>query len=214
MKHFFSLTLLAFLFMGGVSAQQDTKAKEILDKVSENTRSFSAIKAQFSFSMENPEEGINEQNEGRLWLKGDKYKVEIMGVESYCDGKNVWTYMPDAGEVNITTMDTNNEDALNPAKILTIYENGFNYKFIEETTDNNRPVYIIDLFPNKESDLARVRLKIHKENLQLLTVHAYANDGNLYSVIVKTFDTNLPVEDSNFIFDTSKHPDVEVIDMR
>ena len=214
MKHFCLLTLLSLFFLGSVSAQQDAKAKEILDKVSEKTRSFTTIKAQFSFSMENPEEGIHEQNEGRLWLKSEKYRVEVMGVTSYCDGKNVWTYMPDAGEVNITTMDANNEEVLNPAKILTIYENGFNYKFIEETVDESKPVYIIDLFPTGEKDLSRVRLKIHKQDLQILSVNAFAKDGNLYSVKVKTFDTNQSLEDSTFTFDTSKHPDIEVIDMR
>jgi outer membrane lipoprotein-sorting protein len=58
-----SVVLLLAVF---VQAQQDQKAKEILDKVSEKTRSFTTISADFSFSMQNKELEIDEKNEGSI----------------------------------------------------------------------------------------------------------------------------------------------------
>ena len=40
-------------------------------------------------------------HEGKAWMKGNLYKLNVMDVESYYDGKNIYTYMPEVQEVNI-----------------------------------------------------------------------------------------------------------------
>ena len=57
-------------------AQQDVKAKEILDEVSNKTSSYKSIVADFVFTMQNKEMEIDERNEGTIKLKGQKY-VEL-----------------------------------------------------------------------------------------------------------------------------------------
>ena len=49
---------------------------------------------------------------------------------------------------------------------------------------------------------------------QILKSTIYDKNGSLYLYIVKKFITDITIKDSNFTFDKSKHPDVEVIDMR
>ena len=65
MKRIFLIIVVLFAAFFS-NAKQDEKAKEILDKVSENTRSYKSISAAFTFTMQNREMDINEKNEGIL----------------------------------------------------------------------------------------------------------------------------------------------------
>ncbi len=219
MRYIFSFALLGAIFINTI-AQDDyeqnvKKAKEILDKVSTKTKSYKTISADFTFSMENLQEDISETNEGTILIKGDKYKVSLMGVDTYYDGKAIYTYMKEAEEVNITEPDPEDEETLNPATIFTIYETGFKYKYIGEKTENGKTFYEIDLYPeNRDKPYSRIKLKILKDDLQLYSLRQVGKDGNNYTVVVKSMKTNIPLDDSIFVFDPSKHPDVDVIDMR
>ena len=92
-----------------VYAQQDQKAKEILDKVSEKTRFYSTISADFSFSIRNVEMEIDEKNEGTIKLKGQKYCVDLPdvngGVKVFSDGITLWNYMKNGNQVTISEIE-------------------------------------------------------------------------------------------------------------
>ena len=74
---------------------------------------------------------INESQSGTLFIKNDSYRIEMKEQTIICDGETNWIYLPDDNEVNITEIE-NDENVLNPSEIFTIYENGYNYKFINE----------------------------------------------------------------------------------
>ncbi len=219
MKYILSISLLSFILFNSYAQddfeQNAKKAKEILDKVSAKTKSYSTISADFTFSMENLQEDISETNEGTILIKGDKYKVSLMGVDTYFNGKEIYTYMKEAGEVNITEPDPEDEETLNPATIFTIYETGFKYRYIGEKTEKGKTFYEIDLYPeNRDKPYSRIKLRILKDDLTLYSLRQVGKDGNNYTVVVKSMKTNIPLDDSVFTFDTAKHPDVDVIDMR
>lgn len=102
MRH---LTTLLLLIITGFSlqAQNDPKAKEILDRSATKFKSYKAVEVDFNLSMENKAEDIHEDHKGQAWMKGNLYKLNLMEVENYYDGKNIYTYMPEANEVNIKT---------------------------------------------------------------------------------------------------------------
>jgi len=214
MKH--TLTILFACVMGlSLQAQSSEKAKEILDKVSAKTKAYQTIKADFSFAMENLQEEINETYEGKIILKGNKYKVSLMNVDSYYDGTALYTHMIDAEEVNVSEPDPSDEETLNPATIFTIYEKGYTFNYIGEGTAAGKPCHEIDLYPeNRDKPFSRIKLLILKDDLQLYSLRQIGKDGNNYTITVKSMKTNAPVDDKTFVFDTSTHPDVDVIDMR
>lgn len=214
MKYLTSILLLFFI-IPFTFAQEQEKAKEILDKVSEKTKSYKTISADFTFSMENLQEDISETNEGTILIKGNKYKVSLMDVDTYFDGSVIYTYLTEAEEVNISEPDPEDEESLNPATIFTIYEKGFKYRYIGEKTENGKVYYEIDLYPeNRDKPYSRIKLLISKDDMNLYSLRQVGKDGNNYTVIVKSMKTNIPIDDSAFVFDTAKHPDVDVIDMR
>ncbi len=194
----------------------DEKAKSILDELSKKTKAYTSVKADFSYTLDNPQEKINETQKGNLIVKGNKYKLSIAGQEITCDGKTMWTYMKDAGEVQIDNApDPNKEDnSFSPTKIFTLYEKGFKYKFEKEETQNGKTMQVINLYPEKakEKPYHTVKLFIDKNAKEISSVVVMNKDGNKYTYNLTKFESNVPLSDSDFTFDTSKAKDV--IDLR
>ncbi|MFA8434587.1 MAG: outer membrane lipoprotein carrier protein LolA [Marinifilaceae bacterium] len=214
MKRFFCILILAVSFLP-LSAQEDTQAKSILDQVSEKNRSYKSLIAEFSFSLDNKEEDIHEFSEGVIILKGNKYRLDLMETETYFDGTTIYTYLKDAEEVNIKEPDEEEEEVLNPAKIFSIYENGFKYKYLKDEQVNGKDLHVIDLFPvDLDKSFSRVRLKIDKKEMQISSMITFGKDGNNITIKVNKMTPNIELKDNDFIFDTQAHPNVEVVDMR
>lgn len=208
---------LLLMFVMFVSAQQDKKAKEILDKVSEKTKSFASIAADFSFSMKNVEMEIDEKNEGSIKFKGQMYSVDLpdLGMKIFCDGNTLWTYMKNGNQVTITNLDDEGSDLMNPSSLFNIYEKGFNSKFIAEASVKGKTVYEIELVPDTdEHGVSKITVSIDKATMMLHSAVLYDMDQTLYGINVANMVTNNEIPDSEFVFDSSKFNDVEEIDLR
>src|SRR5665647_1238683 len=92
------------LLTGSLFAQQDAKAKVILDKLSQTSKSYKTIQIDFSFTLENKSGSITDTNEGSVALKGKSYRLHMpaMGMEVFSNGTATWSYMTESNEVNIT----------------------------------------------------------------------------------------------------------------
>jgi outer membrane lipoprotein-sorting protein len=216
MKCFLFVTVLLAIAATGYS-QQDAKAKEILEKVTKTTQSLSSLDAKFSFEMNNKAQNIQEKSTGTIVLKNKKYKLNIpqMGLQVTCDGKTIWTYMVNSNEVSISNLDEATDELMDPAKIFTIYERGFNYKYIGESVDGGVPVYNIDLTPQKPSgDIQKIKIMIDKQKMLIRGANMSGKDGNTYNVQVNQFKTDGVYSDTEFVFDPKKFKGIEVVDMR
>jgi len=216
MKQLLLTTILSVFVLAGYS-QQDAKAKEILEKVTKITQSLASLDAKFSFEMNNKAENIKDKSVGSIVLKNKKYKLNIpqMGLQVTCDGKTIWTYMVNSNEVTIANLDESTDELMDPAKIFTIYEKGFNYKFISETVDAGVPVYNIELTPQKPTgDVQKIKLMINKQKMLIHGAVMTGKDGNTIIVAVTQLKTDGVFADSDFVFDSKKYKGIEVVDMR
>lgn len=214
-KLFLVVTLLVCATLG--FSQQDAKAKEILEKVTKTTQSLASLDAKFSFEMNNKAQNIQDKSSGSIILKGKKYKLNIpqMGLQVTCDGKTIWTYMVNSNEVTIANLDESTDELMDPAKIFTIYERGFNYKFVGESVEGGIPVYNIDLTPQKPSgDIQKIKIMIDKQKMLIRGANMVGKDGNNYTVSVSQFKTDGVYGDSDFVFDPKKYKGIEIVDMR
>ncbi len=195
-----------------VNAQEDTKAKEVLDKLSAKTKSYKTISASFDFTMTNKTEGVNETQSGSILIKGDSYNLSISGQNVISDSKNVWTILKDAEEVQINEIDEEDEDAISPNKIFTLYEEGFKYKYVKE----DKGFHIINLYPKEAADKSyhRIALYINKAKNEISKVKVYGKDGTNTTYKIKSFTTNTSIPDSKFSFDKTKYAKYEIIDLR
>lgn len=208
-----SLILLGALL---ANAQKDPEAKKILDRLSEKTKSHEVIRADFKVTFKSVKDNIENSSEGTIVIKDDKYRLNFMSTEAFFDGKTLWNYLPEVNEVNITQPEPDDEDIFNnPKRLFTIYEDDYKYQLIGTSTENNADYAIVDLYPKDiEQDYSRIRLQINTSKYYLSSATVFGKDGSNYTIVIKNFKTNENFKDEYFTFDSSKYPDVEVIDMR
>lgn len=207
----YNTILLLLFFAVSAFAQNDSKAKEILDKAAQKFKSHSAAEVEFTLIMENPEENIREEHVGRAWMKGNKYKLNLMDVENYYDGKVIYTYMPEVQEVNIKNPSEEEEGFLNPATLFDIHNQGFTQKLINTTNG----VAYIELYPTSDKNFEKIGIWVNVSTATIQKVTSFGKDGNQVTVLIKQIKPIDPApDDSFFSFDKAKHPEVEVIDMR
>jgi outer membrane lipoprotein carrier protein len=212
-----SIALLAGIFLN-VTAQQDSEAKAILDNLSEKTKTHSTIKTSFSYTYEDKKNDTRVSKEGKITLKGDKYKLHFMQSVIYSDGTTIWSYSPEYKEVNITSANNNEEEISfleNPQKLLYIYNEEYKYRLVREFIENNVPLVEIDLYPkNLENHYSRITLIVNKSEYQVKSASIFGKNGENHLFYFKDFTFNEPVDDSFFIFNKDEHPGVEMIDLR
>ena len=216
MKQLLLMTIFSMVAWVGY-AQQDAKAKEILEKVTKTTQSLASLDAKFTFEMNNKAQNIKDKSQGSIILKNKKYKLDIpqMGLKVTCDGKTIWSYMVNSNEVTISNLDEVTDELMDPSKIFTIYERGFNYKFLNEGVDAGVPVYNIELIPQKPSgDIQKIKLMIDKQKMLIHGAVMNGKEGNTVVIAVNQYKTDGVYSDADFVFDPKKYKGIEVVDMR
>jgi outer membrane lipoprotein carrier protein len=216
MKKSFILGSILFLITSCLNAQQDPDAKKILDRVSEKNRQYSTIQVKFEFSIENRRDNRKSSTTGQLKIKGNKYYMESMGTQVYCDGKTMWSYAEDNNEVTISEPDTSSDDFIeNPALIFDFYNREFKYHLVGESRLDAGWMYEIDLFPkNLDQPYSRFKIYIKRDADELYMVKAVGKDGVDYAAYIKNPKYNEPLSDDTFIFKPEKYKGVEIVDMR
>lgn len=144
-----------------------------------------------------------------LYCKGC-YHLTVADQEVVSDGKTVWQWNKSAKEVAINNVSSDDVDLLNPARLLSNYSKSFRAKYIRTDDDGTA---IIDLQPRSARSFHKIRLFLVEESglLRRMEVHKYDSGREIYDISgFKKASTPA----SQFTFDTSKHPEVEVIDMR
>lgn len=221
--------ILLYLLSTGLAfnyafAQKDVDAKRILNQVSARYRSFAVIKADFTFTYENPQANTKDSQSGTMISrsKANKYKVTIFNPddklavdeEIISDGKNQWTYVKKDKEVELSEVD-NTSESMNPAQIFTIYEKGYKYVYNGEAKVDGKLCQVIDLTPEDEKKpFFKIRLSIDKAKKQIFSAMVFDKNGSRYNYVIRAFTPNIKVPESTFIFDKKNYPGVELVDLR
>lgn len=209
------LAVVLLTFAKVTFAQYDPKALEILDAMSKKYKSIPAFEANISYTLTNETEKINEEFKGKITVKGDKYKLVLPEQEVINNGATLWTYLPEAKEVNIDNYDPNSENDLNPSKFYEMYKKGFKYLYLEEKTEGGVLCEVVDLVPEKkDAQYFKVRMNIAKKDKSIQSWTMFDKGGNKYRYTITKFTPNPAVADATFTFDPKKYPGVEVIDLR
>ncbi|QZT36986.1 outer membrane lipoprotein carrier protein LolA [Halosquirtibacter xylanolyticus] len=206
------LLLFTILLSITVSYAQ-TDGKSIIDKFTKQLESYPSIEASFDFTLENKEAEISDTNSGKLVIKGEKYRLYMLGMEIYSDGKTSYSFMPNTNEVNITNVDGEEEGAVDPAKMFRMYKEGMQVNLLSSTKKGSITEYKIELTPSTEDNFVKLIVYITSDN-RLNKAVTYAVDGNIYTININQMITDKDFKDTYFKFNESDHAGVDVIDMR
>jgi outer membrane lipoprotein carrier protein len=203
-----SVTSFAPFYANAQSAEK--KATSLLDEVTAKMKAYKTMKLEFTYSMINKSQKINESFKGSLLAKGDKYKLTIKDQQIFCDGKTAWTYQKDANEVQISEV-TGDDESFTPTKFMTSYNNNYKSKLVSEKGN----ILVIEMSPLKgPKRFQKVNLTLDKESKQVKSMQVFDKNGGAFTYNIESFITNQPIADSEFVFKASNYPKVEVIDMR
>ena len=202
--------LLSFIFLNVyfLFSQDDKKALDMLNSMSDNYKKMKGFTSSFTYSMKNLTEDITDSFSGKISVRDDKYVLYIEGQKIINDSKTVWTYLEDLNEVTISDFDASEQD-ISINNVFEVYKEGYKHKFIDKVNGINN----VEIYPDDEGkSYFKISFAILENNLlSSFTVYDKSN-----SIFIYTIDDFMEedLDNSLFFFDLEKYPDIEVIDFR
>src|SRR5690606_9872885 len=183
--------------------------------VSAKFKTFKTVKATFIYKVENSVGKVLSTKRGSLIMKGTKYKVNFSGQEIFCDGKTIWNYDSSAKEVTINTLDASG-NGITPQKLFTnFYDSDFLYKMNGEKKEGGKTLQEIEMTPtDKSKPFHKVYVLVDKVAKTIYSTRVLENTGSRYVYTISTMNTTTPIADNQFVFDKTKYPGVEVVDLQ
>lgn len=193
----------------------DPAAKKVLDAVSAKFKTFKGVQASFTWKNEDDKGKVLGVKKGIVYMKGNKYRITITGQEIFCDGSTIWTYDKAANEVTISKVDPS-ANTITPQKLFTnFYDKDFLYKLNGEKKEGKKVLQEIEMTPvDKTKQFHKVYLFVDKQSQTLYSTRVLDKNGNRFNYTVNTMNGKAPLTDAMFIFDKSKYPGVEEVDLR
>jgi outer membrane lipoprotein carrier protein len=210
------LVIVAFCTLSGYAgvAQYDPKALEILEAMSKKYKAIPSFEADFSYTLSNESEKINEQFQGKMTVKGEKFRLVLPEQQVINDGITQWTYLPEAKEVTIDNVDNDSED-INPSKFYDMYRKGYKYLHFGDITEGGVACDVVDLVPEKrDAQYFKIKMNISKKDKSVQSFTMFDKTGNRYKYTITHFSPNAKIDDTYFSFDPKKYPNVDVQDIR
>lgn len=208
MKKLLFITL--FTLIGTISyAQYDPDALVVLDAMSDKYKQIEAFKASFTQKLTNKNAGLDETISGDIQVKGEKYVLDVAGQKIYNDGTDVYSYNEEIAEVTISPNESD-EAEVTLGNIYDLYKEGFKYVLLSTQPNGDR---IVELDPeSRDKSYFKIRLVINTKD-ELKSFIIFERTNNVYTYAIDSFEET-SLSDDYFTFDTSKYPNVEVIDFR
>ncbi|NOY47601.1 Outer membrane lipoprotein carrier protein LolA [hydrothermal vent metagenome] len=200
--------LIAFLIVCNTVtfAQNTTKAKELLDEVNAKAKSYDNISIDFKYVLINTEENIKQETHGNVIMQGEKYVLNIMGITRIYDGKTLYNISPEDEEVTISSENTEDENTITPSKMLSFYEEGYNYSMDIVQNVNGRKIQYVKLIPiDSKSEIKHVLLGIDTKTKHIYTLIEIGANNTKTTLTVNSFKTNKPLSKTLFTFDADKY---------
>jgi len=206
--------LLAFTSFTA-SAQYDKEAKQILDAMSAKYKKVPAFVANFSYTLKSPGEDINDEFQGKLTVKNNKYLLDLGEQVVFNNEKYQWTYLKDVNEVQVVDYFPDPENP-SPTDVYSMYEEGFKYRVAGEEKIDGSDYKVVELNPEDRSlSYHKILLFIDAEDYTLRKWQNYEKSGRIYTYQIKNFTPKSNISDQTFVFnkDDKKYEGVEVLDL-
>lgn len=205
MKKFFQITILLLLSFS-IQAQ-DTKAKELLNKVTSIVKTYDNIFIDFKYNLKNTKENINQDSKGNVTLKGNQYVLNFMGVTKIYDGKKTYTIVPEDEEVTISSVNEKDDSAITPSKMLTFFNSGYKCSMDKLQDIKGRKIQYVKLIPTNIKDQRKeILLGIDVQTNHIYNLIETGKKGTKTTLTVNSFKTNQPLSKNQFTFVASKYP--------
>jgi len=211
------LILISLIMSTTVISQQTEKAKILLDEVSFRMKAYKNMQLNFSTTLINEEAGINEGDElpsnGKITLSGEKYNLDYLRNTFIFDGNKLYVINHDEKEITINNQDLNDDDGIiYPSKLLTFYEEGYNYSMSNLVATKDRKIQIIELIPmDSDSEIVKVNLGIDVATKHIYKLIQFGANGTKTILTIHQFKSDQNISEDMFQFDKSKYEKLDYL---
>ena len=200
--------LIALLVMVSYSTVAQNDAKTLLDEVSAKVKSYDNIALDFKYVLVNIEEDINQETRGNVIIQGDKYFLNILGITRIFNGTTLYSISPEDEEVTISSDNSQDESTITPSKMLSFYEEGYNYTMDIVQNVQGRKIQYIKLIPiDSDAEINHILLGIDINTKHIYNLIEIGLNKTKTTLTVNSFKTNEPLSKTLFTFDQSKYKD-------
>ena len=202
------LFIIIILSNNIIISQNSEETVKLLNKVSENIKSYDNIYINYTYTLFNLEEDINQINKGSFVTEDDKWKFVMLDVTRIFDGDKLYTIIPDDEEVTISTQNPDDESTITPNKMLYFYEEGYNFEMDIVQYVGRKKIQYVKLIPmDSDAEIKYILMGIDVEFNQIYKVIETGINDTQTTIAIIDFEVNLPLEESLFVFDKEKYND-------
>ena len=116
-------------------------------------------------------------------------------------------------EVTVSNPTEEELQTINPYTWISMYQQGFNYRYGGQKTLKGKSGEKIILTPKKKQDIKQITLLIGKNNVpQYICIEN--RQGDKQEIIIQSYRSNQSYNDQIFRFNKQQYPNAEIIDMR
>ena len=203
------IILLFTLFsLNLVHSQNDIRAEKLLNSVSEKIDSSETFKINFTYTLENLIENINQDSDGSIVIKDDNYLLEFMGIKQLCDSKKVYSIVPENEEIIISNIDEDESETIKPSKLLKFYREGYLILWDKKELILEKEIQFVKLIPiNSNSDIDYLQLGIDISNNDIVKLIEIGKNNTKTILTVNQLQYDIEIDLNFFVFSEEDYPD-------
>lgn len=209
-----TISIILFVLMSTIVGYAQN-AKEILDKANKAYNDAGIITTSFTINTEDTKNKVTYTQDGKAYLKGNKFKIDVPDGITWFDGKTQWVYVKGSDEVNVSNPTGEELASVSPAILLNLYKTGFKLNYKGEKKENGKTVYSVELIPeSKKSEFSKIYVNIDKATNLFTSIKMFDKNGFNNELIVNKIQSKTNLPENTFTFNKSEYPKVEIIDLR
>ncbi len=172
--------------------------------------SYDNVFIDFKYELNNKAEDVHQELSGDVILQGEKYVVNLFGSTQMFDGSKTYTIIPENEEVNISSVDIDNENTVTPSKFFSFYKSGYTYTLGKLKNIDGKKIQFVNLVPiDTNSEVLSVLVGVDLKNNHIHQIIEIGKNGTETILTVKQMKTNQNIDSSLFYFDEKKYENLD-----
>lgn len=201
------LIFLIYLNCNSIYSQNDSRAISLLNKVSEKIDSSVSFKISFTYTLENINEGINQNSDGSIIIKEDNYLLDFMGIKQLSDANKIYSIVPENEEIIISNIEDDDNNTIKPSKLLVFYRDGYLILWDKKEIIDDNVIQFVKLIPiDSVSDIDYLLLGIDTTTNDIKKLIEIGKNQTKTILSVKSIEYDILIEDDLFVFNKDDYP--------
>ena len=161
----------------------------------------------FRYILENSNEKIRQEIEGKATLSKSYYKISFMGITQLFDGSKIYTIIPENEEITITSKSDESEFDFDLISMMNYYNDNFDFKYDITQQVESKEIKYVKLIPKKNGDdIKNIFIGIFISNLNFHKIIQVDLNNTQVTLQISDHKWNVNLSNNYFIFDSENYP--------